>query len=110
MRFIKSNQQVNSISLRAITGAGFEVLRNYPSCSLRLERICVWLSQATQTLPGPVSARAKDSVADIEPGHKPMSRMPSAASDPQGMRTADCLPSGYSTAGTSPAIFGIGLS
>jgi len=54
MRFIKSNQQVNSISLRAITGAGFEVLRNYPSCSLRLERICVWLSQATQTLPGPV--------------------------------------------------------
>ena len=109
MRFIKSNQQVNSISFRAITGAGFEVQRSYSFCSLRLERICVWLSQATNPLPGPVSARVRDFLAGIKPGHKQMSTVMSATQDPNGQRTVG-LPGGYENRGTSLAIAGIGLS
>jgi hypothetical protein len=46
MRFINKNQNVNSISLRAVNGAGSMVLRSYQSLVLRLERICTGLTRA----------------------------------------------------------------
>lgn len=46
MRFINTNQNVNSISLRAVNGAGSMVLRSYQSLVLRLERICPGLIRA----------------------------------------------------------------
>ena len=46
MRFINQNQNVNSISLRAVNGAGYMVLRSYQSLVLRLERICTGLVRA----------------------------------------------------------------
>lgn len=46
MRFINTNPTVNSISLRAVNGAAWMVLRNYQSLSLRLERICTGLIRA----------------------------------------------------------------
>ena len=108
MRFINTNQQVNSIRVQAITGAGFEVLRNCLSTSLRLERICVWLSQAT-SLPGTAAVRAFDFLADIQPGHKPMS---TATSDknPDGTRMASYRLSDMFTRGSNVAIPRIGLS
>ncbi len=46
MRFINTNQNVNSISLSAVNGAGSMVLRSYQSLVLRLERICPGLIRA----------------------------------------------------------------
>lgn len=46
MRFINTNPNVNSISLRAVNGAAWMVLRNYQSLVLRLERIYPGLIRA----------------------------------------------------------------
>lgn len=46
MRFINTNPNVNSISLRAVNGAAWMVLRSYQSLVLRLERICPGLIRA----------------------------------------------------------------
>ena len=108
MRFINTNQKVNSISLQAITGAGFEVLRSYVSCPLRLERICVWLSLAT-SLPRTAIDRAKNFLADIQPGHQPMFTDPSDRKN-GGKRMADDLPGDMFTRNSNVAIAGIGLS
>lgn len=105
MRFINTNQQVNSISLQAITGAGFEVLRSYVSCSLRLERICVWLSRAT-SLPGTAVVRANEFLGDIQPGHKPVQSDPKNGGDPM----ADYLRGDMFTRSANVAIARIGLS
>lgn len=73
MRFNTTNQTVNSISLRAVTGAGFEVLGGYLSQPLRLERICAWLQSAFEKLYWAVTTTIRSFWSDIHQTLMPMS-------------------------------------
>ena len=98
MRFNTTNQSVNSISLRAITGARFEVLRGYLSQPLRLERICAWLQSAIQTLYWSVTTVVRGYWAGI---HQMLMNM-SPSSDPNPT-VAQQAKAGATRFGSKPA-------